>query len=50
MATLVAKKPPVGVQPGLKLLHDQEVSAKQPECCLMSTAMYIHCGSGFQTY
>jgi hypothetical protein len=50
MATLVAKNPPVGVPPGLKILHDQDVSPRQPESCIMSTAVGIHCGSGFQTH
>lgn len=50
MATLVAKNPPVGVPPGLKILHDQVVSPSQPESCIMSTAVGIDCGSGFQTH
>jgi len=50
MARLVAKNPPVGEPPGVKVLNDQPVSDKQPESCIMATAVGVHCGSDFQTH
>jgi len=50
MATLVAKNPPVGVPPGLKIENDVPVEPSQPESCIMATAVGISCGSAFQTH
>jgi len=50
MTTLVAKDPPVGIPPGLKVLNEQVVEPSQPENCIMATAVGITCGSGFQTH
>jgi len=50
MATLVAKNPPVGVPPGVKVLNDQQVATSQPESCIMATAVGVDCGSAFQTH
>jgi hypothetical protein len=50
MATLVAKNPPVGVPPGVKVLNDQQVAPSQPESCIMATAVGVDCGSAFQTH
>lgn len=50
MATLVAKDPPVGIPPGLKVLNEQVVEPSQPENCIMATAVGITCGSGFQSH
>jgi len=50
MATLVAKNPPVGVPPGLKIENDVPVEPSQPESCIMATAVGVSCGSAFQTH
>ena len=50
MATLVAKNPPVGIPPGVKVLNDQVVEPSQPESCIMATAVGTTCGSAFQTH
>jgi acyl dehydratase len=50
MAKLVAKNPPVGVPPGVKVLKDQSVAPSQPESCIMATAVGVDCGSDFQTH
>jgi hypothetical protein len=50
MSTLVAKDPPVGIPPGVKVLNEQTVEPSQPENCIMATAVGITCGSGFQTH
>jgi len=50
MATLVAKNPPVGVPPGIKIENDVQVEPSQPESCIMATAVGISCGSAFQTH
>ena len=50
MATLVAKDPPVGIPPGVKVLNDVMVEPSQPESCIMATAVGIECGSAFQTH
>ena len=50
MATLVAKNPPVGIPPGIKVLNDQQVQPSQPESCIMATAVGVDCGSAFQTH
>ncbi len=41
MATLVAKDPPVGIPPGVKVLNDVMVEPSQPESCIMATAVGI---------